>query len=299
VSGKCQIIYGAGDYCTEGNQCFSGTCTNSACTGVGEGGDCSNQPAEAKFAVCATNLYCKNTGVAATCEATLTSGAACQPVYTGGVPCPAAEWCTSGKCAAVGSVASGGNCSSALITNPDAIASVDAFLCASGLAANVSSGLCVTGKAWSLQTCKNNTDCASVDAKSECICNPNGKGYCTLITNSSTAPDSTGISAGVSLLQCLAKANCSYNYMTADGMLYANNDPNSCAVKNCNSNLKKFNSAPCDFMKPFGSCAYLPYCSGFPVWAIIVIVVVAILLVLAVVFVIFLVLRKRRDFSSI
>jgi uncharacterized membrane protein len=82
-------------------------------------------------------------------------------------------------------------------------------------------------------------------------------------------------------------------------MSYANNDPNSCSVKYCNSYLKKFASSGCNMAKPYGSCAYIPYCSGFPVWAIIVIVVVAILLVLAVVFVIFLVLRKRRDYSSI
>jgi hypothetical protein len=113
------------------------------------------------------------------------------------------------------------------------------------------------------------------------------------------APSDTGVSEGVSLLQCLANNNCSYDYLTPDGFNYANNDPNSCAVKKCNSDLKKFMAADCNVMKASGSCVYMPYCSGFPVWAIIVIVVVAILLVLAVVFVIFLVLRKRRDYSSI
>jgi len=101
-------------------------------------------------------------------------------------------------------------------------------------------------------------------------------------------------------MNCLAKYNCSYDYTSYEGYAYANNDPNSCSVKNCNSYFKKFAAAPCNsVVKPMGSCTYTPYCSGFPVWAIIVIVVVAILLVLAVVFVIFLVLRKRRDYSSI
>jgi len=299
MSGKCVIQYGAGDSCSANSDCFSNSCSSGVCTGVGLNGDCSSQPASARFVVCEPQLYCKTNISGSTCQATLGKGAKCTSVLSGGVPCPAGQWCTGDTCTTVGTVASGGNCSSVAMSNPFFAVTTDTFLCASGLAANVSSGTCVSGKTMTYTSCTNNTDCASIDPKSECICNPNGKGYCTVFINSTTSPDSTGVSEGVSLLNCLAQYNCSYEYMSPIGMLYANNDPNSCSVMHCNSYLKKFNSAGCNTEKIQGSCSYLPYCSGFPVWAIIVIVVVAILLVLAVVFVIFLVLRKRRDYSSI
>jgi len=229
------------------------------------------------------------------CTASVTASDSCEPVPSG-APCPAGYWCTNNKCTAVGTVESGKNCSSSQTVTPG---SVNTYLCASGLAANVSSGLCVTGKSWTLTSCTNDTQCSSIGEYSKCYCNPNGKGYCSEIHNVTEAPDSDGVSEGVSLIQCLAKYNCSYDYSSPEAMSYANNDPSSCSVKNCNSYLKKYNSAPCDMVKTAGSCLYMPYCSGFPIWAIIVIVVVAILLVLAVVFVIFLVLRKRRDYSSI
>jgi len=283
----CRVLYGSGDSCVTSSDCSAGLTCNSAnktCQGLTLGLKCGNATL---LPLCDAGLYCETSTV--TCQHTLAAGAICTP---SGVPCPAGSYCNGTTCQILGSVKIGGHCNGF------------PYLCTSGSTC-AKNNTCVTGQVETFTTCTNNSDCSSIKYTvngntnaSKCICTSAGKGLCQTTELQNPV---AGVAEGTNLANCLAKYNCGYDYLFNLPFLYASGLPASCTVTNCNSEYKKYMAAAsdCSKLKYEGSCTYNPFCSGFPIWAIIVIVVVAILLVLAVVFVIFLVLRKRRDYSSI
>jgi len=292
VNKFCRAVYGAGDTCKTNDDCFNmggvtlqcGT-NNSQCTGLAKGAKCIDTASLGLgISTCAAGLYCDSKMM---CSPVLASGFACNN-SKGEQPCPTGQQCngvsdTAGKCVAVGTVASGANCGGANLA------------CASG---SVCSGnTCMATSPYKLVSCTNDSDCASVQSTGTCECYPgSGKGYCTFSGLNASSLAATAESA-INLVNCLAKYNCSYDPWSPTTV---NTNKMSCAVENCNSYVKKYiTAASCNGAKVGGTCFSSTYCSGFPVWAIIVIVVVAVILVLSVVIVVFLVLRKRRDYSSI
>jgi hypothetical protein len=304
-NGFCQAIYGAGDTCSTDSDCYTGgpvslKCGNtSKCTGRSVGEVCYNDtfglgyfPPDLGISTCALPAFCARAALTDqfTCQAAsnyvgksgtcslLADGSSAYP------PCAPGYQCDGKSCIQIGTVASGSSCG-------------NANLACSGTAFCYN-GSCSSTKAQKPVSCSNSSDCTSIQANADCVCTTSGKGYCAF-TGENVAAGIYNSEQEVNLVNCLVKNNCSLSIGYPQYLTQVNLNKQSCAVENCNSDIKKYQSASCDQVKAAGSCYNNPYCSGFPVWAIIVIVVVAVILVLSVVIVVFLVLRKRRDYSSI
>jgi hypothetical protein len=100
-------------------------------------------------------------------------------------------------------------------------------------------------------------------------------------------------------LQCLLENNCSYYYTAGLGLNGDSLPPNSCAAENCQSSFKKVASCGCtNANNLYGNCFYLEYCSGFPVWGMVVIAIVVVILVLVVIAIV-MVMRRKRTYEII
>jgi len=307
TSSECTEVYGAGDTCTSNSDCQGGlVCNNSICVGLSLGSQCTyylaNHGYPAKISECAAPNYCD-----------ILTGMCIAPSATScGLLLPACNQtsvCNFGTCIQIASLSvPGSNASTPLA-------------CGNNLAWNNATKppTCVNAPSETLISCSQSTqtaDCAPLGNGATCTCYPQtGNTYCSMGQSSPGVANSTNMnyytSELLTLAQCLAEYNCSYNGFIAvygdhpnadfgNPVYNANSAPDSCTYQNCWSAYKKYRGQDCSNLDDlFGSCFYSPECGGFPIWAIVVIVIVAVILVLAVVIVIFLVLRRRKDYASI
>jgi len=273
--GVCAYAYQIGDTCTNNTDCMSGlfcNTTTSMCDGLNISAKCNITGPYTGAApwFCGYGMTCapKEGNGNTVCQNQIAKGTHCG----GDISCGPWLFCPPGSnstCQTQYSVADNGTCR-------------DDTQCSSGLCLMKS---CVSVAA-SLTTCTVDSDC-TVGIGGTCYCSEySGKQYCVgigYIPNPCT-------SEVTSLVTCLAGANCTE----------ATNAPNSCSYQNCASEYKKTFSCGCSIQKTMtGSCSYIAYCGGFPIWAIILIIVIAIVLVLGIVLLVFFMMRRRRQYESI
>jgi hypothetical protein len=90
---------------------------------------------------------------------------------------------------------------------------------------------------------------------------------------------------------CLAANNCTYS----------SDIEGSCSAISCLTQYKDASSCLCSNLKAMGgNCLYDPYCSGFPLWAIIAIAVGGVVILLVIVLLIVCLMRRRKqDYDTI
>lgn len=275
VSKTCKEQMNSGDSCSKNSDCaLNMTCSKSKCQHVSTGKTChstvpySSLPQWAiKGQDCDYNKYCDPESF--TCNSTLAKGATCDPDATTGAICGMNLVCDrlSKKCITMFSLAKGKRC------YPGSM-----FSCDSGLYCKVSgfNGTCQSSVTkW--KTCKVDTDCSS-DGSRTCVCQPNGKKYCTLLQQGSC------MSEQKDFYKCLADNKCSTGV--------ASQNENSCSQIKCEQEITDFKACTMCDQYNMGDCvsdkdqdkycpaAQLETWEKLTILAVIVVVVIVIIVVI-------------------